>query len=359
MSSTILFLVPYPLKESPSQRFRFEQYFHVLEQHGHRYQVQSFLDSHNWRTFYTSGKILKKIVTLFRGFGKRSGILFRLFSYDFIFIHREAAPVGPPLFEWIIAKILRKKIIYDFDDAIWLTDNAHEHAIEKMIRWRSKVRTICKWSYRISCGNEYLCAFARQYNSIVVYNPTTIDTVGLHKPLKINPTNKDKVTIGWTGSHSTLKYLKTIEPTLAKLEKEYPQSEIMIIANQNPNLQLQSLKFLPWKIETESEDLSKIDIGIMPLPDDEWTKGKCGFKALQYMAMGIPTVVSGVGVNVRIVDHSINGFHATTQMDWFDFLSRLINDQALRKAMGESGRKKVIDYYSVSSNTSTFLSLFL
>ncbi len=359
MSSSILFLVPYPPQESPSQRFRFEQYFHALEQNGHRYDVQSFLDSRNWQSFYTSGKILKKVTALLSGFVKRFGILFRVPSYDFVFIHREAAPLGPPVFEWIIAKMLRKKIIYDFDDAIWMTDKTHESFIAKVIRWRGKVRTICAWSYKVSCGNEYLCAFARQYNSTIMYNPTTIDTENLHNPQKTKPADKKNITIGWTGSHSTLKYLNLVEAVLARLEQRYPQIEVLIIANQKPDLQLKSFKFLSWQLETEAEELANIDIGIMPLPDDEWAKGKCGFKALQYMAMEIPTVVSGVGVNSTIVDHGMNGFLASSEEDWFNFLSRLVNDPELRKTMGESGRKKVIGHYSVSSNASNFLSLFL
>lgn len=359
MSKEIVFLVPYPVGESPSQRFRFEQYFQILEQKGHPYRVQSFLDSKTWRVFYQSGKIIRKSFAILKGFDRRFRILFKLTNVDFVFIHREAAPIGPPVVEWIIAKILRKKIIYDFDDAIWMTDHVSESAIAKMIRWRSKVRSICTWSYKVSCGNEYLCTFAQHYNSTVVYNPTTIDTVNLHNSKKIKPIPKKKLTVGWTGSHSTLKYLKTIEPSLVALEQKYPQIEILIIANQKPDLNLKSLRFLPWKIETETEDLAKIDIGIMPLPDDEWTKGKCGFKALQYMAMGIPTVASAVGVNATLVDHGINGFLATTQQNWLEFLSRLIEDPSLCKKMGEAGRIKVTTNYSVSSNTVNFLSLFL
>lgn len=344
---------------SPSQRFRFEQYFQILKEHGYTYTVHSFLTTHNWQLFYQAGNALLKIAILLRGFLKRLVLLFRVTPYDFVFIHREATPVGPPLIEWFIAKILRKKIIYDFDDAIWLTDKTNEGLIEKTLRSRGKVRSICKWSYRISCGNEYLAAFARQYNSTVVYNPTTIDTTGLHFVQKIQSSKKEKITIGWTGSHSTLKYLTPIESVLLEVEKKYPQVEILVIANQKPQLQLKSLKFLPWKKESEAEDLSRMDIGIMPLPDDEWTKGKCGFKALQYMAMEIPAVVSRVGVNPSIVEHGVHGFHATTHAQWLESLEQLINNEMLRMKMGESGRKKVIDYYSVSSNTSTFLSLFL
>jgi len=354
----ILFISPYPFNQAPSQRFRFEQYFNILKLNQFNIEFYPFVSSSSYPLLFKTGHFFRKSLLLVAGFTQRIRLIPRVHHADFIFIHREVTPVGPPIFEWVIAKVFKKKIIYDFDDAIWSTDNVREGKLEKLIRWRSKVRSICKWSYQVSCGNEYLCNFARQYNSTVVCNPTTIDTSYLHTP-QTYKSKKDKVTIGWTGSHSTLKYLKAIESVLAELEQKYPELEILIIANEKPELEIRSLKFLPWRKETEAEDLQKIDIGIMPLPDDEWTKGKCGFKALQYMALKIPSVVSGVGVNTNIVDQGINGFHASTHADWVNFLERLINDVSLRRQMGEAGREKVIKYYSVSSNTSTFLSLFL
>jgi glycosyltransferase involved in cell wall biosynthesis len=356
---TILFICPYPVGQSPSQRFRFEQYFQILTSHGYGYHIQSFLSLENWQVFYTSGNHLLKGFILLKGFFKRLLLLFKASTYNFVFIHREASPVGPPIFEWAIAKILRKKIIYDFDDAIWSTDKINEGLLEKTLRWRSKVAAICSWSHKVSCGNEYLAAFAREFNNQVVYNPTTIDTTNLHKAEKNKSYQQEKITIGWTGSHTTLKYLNIIESVLVDIERKFSNVEILIIANQKPQLPLKTLKFLPWKKDTEASDLLKIDIGIMPLPDDEWTKGKCGFKALQYMAMEIPAVVSRVGVNQSIVDHGVNGFQATTTEEWMEALELLIQDNTLRIKMGESGRKKVIDQYSVASNTLTFLSMFL
>src|SRR5690606_4454603 len=170
--------------------------------------------------------------------------------------------------------------------------------------------------------------------------------------------NTGKITIGWTGSHSTLKYLKEIEPVLQYLETKYPHVQILIIADKKPDLQLQNLEFIKWNKETEAEDLSKIDIGIMPLPDDEWSKGKCGFKALQYMAMEIPCVISPVGVNAQIIDHGINGFLAESDQAWITHLEHLINNQSARVLLGKAGRKKIIENYSVLSNTANFLSLF-
>ncbi len=359
----ILFLVPYPLQEAPSQRFRFEQYFQTITGQGHYYAVQSFLNSQDWKVWYQSGKLLRKSFILLKGFLKRVAALFTITSYDFIFVHREVTPVGPPIFEWIIAKVLRKKIIYDFDDAIWLTDKTNEGWLERTIRWRSKVGLICRWSYKVSCGNEFLGDYARQYTNDVVLNPTTIDTENVHNPdlywgIPRAARNDGKVIIGWTGSHSTLKYLQELEPVLQRLETRYSNLEFCVIADRAPELTLTCLRFKPWSRATEISDLSRVDIGIMPLPDDQWAKGKCGFKALQYMAMEIPTIASPVGVNIKIIKHAVNGFSASTVQDWENYLIHLIEHAELRKGMGEEGRKTVVDSYSVSSNSDNFLRLF-
>jgi glycosyltransferase involved in cell wall biosynthesis len=360
MPKKILFLIPYPLKESPSQRFRFEQYFRLLEQHGIEVTIQSFLTSKNWQIYYKDGSYPGKIVALLTGYAKRALSVIKAPHYDFIFVHREVAPVGPPVFEWILGKILRKKIIYDFDDAIWLTDRAKESMALRVGKWRTKVRSICKWSYKVSCGNEYLAAFAAQYNTKVVINPTTVDTQNWHNPdlHRKSPESRGRLTIGWTGSHSTLKYLKQFESILQKMETEFPSLCITIIADQKPDLRLRTLKFVPWNSETEIDDLLQFDIGVMPLPDDEWSKGKCGFKALQYMALRIPAVVSAVGVNSSIIENGKDGFLCSNAEQWDIALRKLIQEQRLREGMGENGRKKVIEYYSVMSNSSNFLSLF-
>lgn len=355
----ILFLIPYPLKESPSQRFRFEQYFQSLTNQGHTFRTQSFLSSHTWQLFFITGNTLQKALALFNGFLKRIYALTIAPSFNLIYIHREVAPLGPPIFEWILAKVFHKKIIYDFDDAIWLADRLDEPSLFKLLKWRQKVKAICSWSYKVSCGNEYLRSFALQYNPNVIYNPTTIDCEKKHNiDLYETKENYDRVTIGWTGSHSTLKYLVVVEPVLRKIINEFPFVSILIIADQPPPLLLERLSFIKWNSHTEIEDLLKMDIGIMPLPDDEWAKGKCGFKALQYMALKIPAVVSPVGVNPTIINHGLNGYLASGDLEWYDYLSKLINDSTLRFNMGVAGRQKVIESYSVTSNSANFLSLF-
>ncbi|NBW35228.1 MAG: glycosyltransferase family 1 protein [Cytophagia bacterium] len=355
----ILFIVPYPIDEAPSQRFRFEQYLKSISNIGHTYHISSFLNTYNWRLFYKSGHLLGKAFALVSGFVSRFIDCGKALGYDFIFIHREACPVGPPVFEWILAKAMRKRIIYDFDDAIWLTDKPNENRIEKFVKSRSKVAKICSWSYKISCGNDYLASYAKQFNANVVVNPTTIDTEKLQASKSSKKDNiNQNIVIGWTGSHSTLKYLENISSILKKIEERFENVSFLVIANRAPSLNLKNLTFIEWRAETEIEDLQKMDIGLMPLPDDEWAKGKCGFKALQYMALGIPPVISPVGVNNTIIQYGVNGFLADTEQEWLDVISKLIEGKELRKIIGVQASETVEKNYSVKSNKENFLKLF-
>jgi len=349
----ILFVCPYPYNEAPSQRFRFEQYLPMIKEAGYQYKLAPFFNVKAWSILYSKGNRIKKLFWLLVSFTKRFLLLFQVHSYHYIFIHREATPAGPPFFEWSVHFIWRKKIIYDFDDAIWLEDPEEKGSFKALIKWKSKVKYICKWSYKVSCGNEYLAKFAQQYNQKVILNPTTIDTE-YHKELSRPASNK--TVIGWTGTHSTLPYLKLILPVLNQLRTEY-EFELLVISNQIPDFDVSYMRFLPWKKSSEIEDLNKIDIGIMPLTDDVWSRGKCGFKILQYMSIKKPVVASPVGVNKLLLEESQAGFGANKETEWNDAIRKLLNDANLRRQLGSRGAKYIEDNYSVDSNRNTFLSL--
>jgi glycosyltransferase involved in cell wall biosynthesis len=353
----ILFLVPYPVGESPSQRFRFEQYFDVLKKNGIAFSVESFWSLDAWKILYKPGNGLAKAMWLKIGFWMRFWHVIKAVDYNWVFIHRECTPIGPPVFEFILAKIFGKKIIYDFDDAIWLPNTSEENKLAGWLKFHGKVKLICRWSYRVSCGNVWLADYARQFNSKVVVNPTTIDTENLHNPnLFSSRKQDDNVVIGWTGTHSTLPYLNELIPVLQRLEKKFPIT-VRIISNKNPELPLQRFEFVPWKKETEIQDLNAFDIGLMPLTDDAWAKGKCGFKALQYMALEIPCVASPVGVNSDIIRHGLNGFLCASQHEWEQTLAAIIAEKEMQKKVGVAGRQTVVESFSVLSNTSAFLGL--
>lgn len=352
----VLFLVPYPLHKAPSQRFRVELFFPVLNKHSIAYRIEPFLDDETWGVLYKKASVLKKAFGVFKGFLKRLGhVLFLVPSYDYIFIHREASPVGPPIFEFIISKIFRKKIIYDFDDAIWIPNTSNENSLVSWIKAFWKVKYICKWSYKVSAGNDFLCAFAKKYNREVILLPTCVDVEKQHNQLKNQHT--EHVVVGWTGSHSTMKYLDAILPVLNKIAGEL-QAEIVIISNKPPTFELPRLQYIPWQESTEIQDLMNLNIGIMPLEDDAWSEGKCGFKLIQYMALGIPSVASPVGVNKIIVEDGVTGFLCNDKEEWYAALKRLIGDKALRTQMGKNGRDAIVKDYSIQANAAAFLGLF-
>ncbi|AMR27088.1 group 1 glycosyl transferase [Hymenobacter psoromatis] len=353
----ILFLAPYPHGQAPSQRFRFEQYLDILTKEGHTYDLKPFLSAATWAILYKPGHALRKAGGIASGFGRRFALLWQVPAYDFVFIHREAAPLGPPVLEWLLAKVLGKKIIYDFDDAIWLANTSEANRIAAGLKWHQKVASICRWAHKNSCGNGYLTAYARQFNAHSLVNPTTIDTEHLHNQVR-DQAAPGRLVIGWTGTHSTLKYLDQLVPVLAQLEAEGLDFEFRVISNQLPALPLRSLVFVPWCKATEIADLLEFHVGLMPLEDDPWAKGKCAFKALQYMALGIPALVSPVGMNTEVVQNDYNGYVCSTPVEWEARLRQLLTDPGLRQKLGVAARATVVARYSVQANTTNFLSLF-
>ena len=347
---SILLLSPYPWGAAPSQRFRYEHYLEEEKEVTHA----PFWSAKSWNRLYDSGNWGHKIAGLMGGFLRRLLLLRHLHRYECVYIHREATPLGPPIFEWLIAKVWRKPIIYDFDDAIWLPNTSRENRWVAWLKWHGKVKWICRWSRIVSCGNTYLAAYAREYARDVRVIPTVVDTRHAHNRLKDQ--RQGRVVVGWTGSHSTLPYLQPLLPVLQELEREL-EFETVVIANKDPQLALQHYRFVPWNKATEIDDLLQLHIGLMPLEDSAWTRGKCGFKAIQYMALGIPALVSPVGVNPQIVTQGEQGFHCVQPADWKRYLRQLIQDADLRSRLGQAGRARVQEKYSVAATRPAFQQL--
>ncbi len=350
----ILFLAPNPKFQFASQRFRIEIYFEILKKEGWKIQYQTFFEASTTDIIYKKGFFFKKTLGVLKGFAKRCGILFKMKEIDFVFIHREASSIGPPIFEWIIAKILRKKIIFDFDDSLWIPVSSGSMLLA-YIKWPSKTRGICSFAYKVSAGNAFLAEFAKKYCQNVVILPTIVDIHAGHNLIKNQ--KESPLVIGWTGTFSNFKFFDLLLTALQDLEKKH-QFEFRVIADKNPQLPLKSFVYLPWKKETEIEDLIGIHIGVMPLFDDDIARGKCGFKAIQYMSLGIPALVSPVAVNAKIVDHGVDGYHCSTKAEWYNYLEELIRDESLRIKMGLAARQKIVSHYSIEANKNNFLALF-
>lgn len=346
MHKKLHIIAPYPRGEAPSQRFRFEQYLSYLENNGVEIKFYSFHTLKSWKRLYQPGKFGLKILDLIWNFARMWGILFKLIGARNIFIHREMTHLGPPVYEWILAKIFRKKYTYDFDDAIWIPNFSAANAKFQRLKAYWKIPYLIRWADTVQAGNAFLAEYAKQFNPQVTIIPTTIDTDNVHNK-RVNPSARPLV-IGWTGTHSTMHYLAPIFPVLEKLEQEF-DFEFHVISNKKLDIPLKSLRYKDWNQATEIDDLACFHIGLMPLHEDQWSSGKCGFKALQYMALGAVAIVSPVGVNTSIVQHQQNGWIANSLEEWEIAIRTLLQNDYLREKLGNEARKSVETLWSVNA----------
>jgi len=356
LAKRILYIVPHRMDRSPGQRFRCEQYISFLKEEGFEVTYSNLLSKKDDKLFYSRGKILQKLLIFVKSIFTRTYDVMRANRYDIIFIYREAIMVGSTLYERLFS-LTKAKIIFDFDDSIWLNDTSDGNQSLAWLKKPSKTANICRMADCVIVGNEYLAKYARQYGKRVEIIPTTIDT-SYHKNTH-SFTEKDIVCIGWTGTATTLKHFESMLPALVAIKQKYANRVCfrMIVNCQYRNDAL-DLTATAWKLDSEISDLLPIDIGIMPLPNDDWSQGKCGFKGLQYMSLGIPTIMSPYGVNNEIIENGVNGFLATTNDEWIEKLSFLIENVSERYRLGQNGRKTIVERYSIDSQKGKYLGIF-
>jgi glycosyltransferase involved in cell wall biosynthesis len=351
----VLILVAHRPQRSPSQRYRFEQYLPFLEAHGFSFSFSPLLNEADDRLFYSSGNFIKKIIILLKTLWIRWKDVRRFKNFDTIFIQREALFFGTSYVEKRAAKS-GAKVIFDFDDSIWLADTSPGNKKFEWVKNPLKFFDNVSYADTVIAGNAYLASKTNAPKKTVVI-PTTIDT-NFHKPNHIEKTDTT-ITIGWAGSISTLKHFETLLPVLLKLQDEFGDKICVKLMGQkkysHPQLKTTSVN---WNHAEEVVILNSFDIGIMPLPDDEWANGKCGLKALTYMACGIPTIASAVGVNKEIIKHDETGFLATNEQEWLLYLRALITNSSLRMQLGNAGKKRVIEEYSVEKWKPHYLDVF-
>ena len=352
----VLFIAHHRKDRSPGQRYRFEQFFSYLEENGLSCKLANIITEEDDRVLYSHGNYFKKAKIAWRAVRTRSRNLKTIKEFDLVVIYREAVLTGSIYFE----KKLAKKgvpVLYDFDDAIWVKDVSEGNQMLSFLKNSDKIKKILPMVTHVTVGNTYLKEFAIRYNKNVTIIPSTVDT---DKYKKINSSKKGVVTIGWVGSHTTIKHFETIVPVLVKLKKTYQEKiEFIVVGDPLYRNELLNIEGIPWSNHKEVENFNMLDIGIMPLPNDKWTKGKCGMKGLLYMSVNKPAVMASVGMNTEIVKDGINGFLADSEEEWYSVLSNLIEDQSLRERIGDAGRKTVEESYSMDSQKDKYLKLYL
>jgi glycosyltransferase involved in cell wall biosynthesis len=345
----LLALSPIP-EEGAGCRFRIVQYIPALEAAGFDVTLSTLFTRDFFRLVYRPGRYLSKSLGFLRLAARQLASLTTVSRYDLILLYREVLPIGPAIVERLLGARRRPPIVFDFDDAIFLPNVSDANRLIAALKMPTKVSTIVRSSDRVIAGNSYLADYARRFNTDVVTIPTSVDTARF-APKDSRPAGApSRLTVGWIGSPTTAHYLSSLAEVVARVAATRPFVLRVSGADRTVAFAGVDVENLPWSLDREVALFNTCDIGVYPLPDDEWARGKCGFKAIQFMACGVPVVASPVGVNREIIQDGVNGFLAATPLEWADKLDRLLGDHELRQRFGEAGRRTVEERYSVEVN---------
>lgn len=345
----LLGLSSYPV-ESAATRFRMAQFVGPLRENGIELEIEPFLDTRQFLGLYSGGGITSKAAGMVGPVMKRLGGLFRAGRYDLLFVQREAMFFGPAIFERLYRSVGRIKMVLDLDDATYVSYVSPSYGrLGSYLKFFGKTDSLIKQSSLVVSGNRFIAEYAAAKGAETVVIPTVADT-DIFSPIE---KNNEIPVLGWIGTHSTLPFLESIFPVLEKLAADH-KFKLRIVGAGKPDIKIAGIEIenRDWNLEKEPEEFRTLDIGLYPIAlsssaNEEWLKGKSGFKAIQYLAVGVPFVMTPIGVCAEIGEDKITHFNAINSDDWYNSLSRLIADAELRKRMGKAGRDLALASYTV------------
>jgi glycosyltransferase involved in cell wall biosynthesis len=348
---SILFIAPHPI-EGPSTRFRVCQFLPALEAAGYTCELRPFLSSRLAPLAYGPGLASKVGVTAW-GFAKRVTDIARASGADLVYVLREAFPIGPGVFERLMGAACGN-LVFDFDDAIWAPATNFDNPLDRLRDW-SRPANVIRNARRTVVGSEYLAKYARRHAqdpARVVVIPTVVDTARFSPRPRAHSA---ECVIGWIGTPRNTVYVQSIWPCLLEAWRLARRLRFVFVGAEPFDVGEAPVRFERWRLSDEVAAVQNFDIGIMPLPDDEQTRGKCGFKIIQYMACGIPAIASPVGANCEVLRDGETGFLANSPQQWIGALLNLVADPALRERMGVAGRERAVSRYSLAAMTGRFV----
>jgi glycosyltransferase involved in cell wall biosynthesis len=340
----VLAISPFP-EQGAGCRYRIAQYVPHLRDAGFDVTISPFYSPEFFELVYQRGRYAAKAAGFLRLAARRWVELAQLRRFDLVFLYREAIPLGPPLLEWLIART-GPPVVFDFDDAIFLPNVSDANRAIAFLKQPGRVATILRHSTRVTVGNGFLAEYARRHNPAVTVIPTVVDTTRF-VPRSDPPAPGGRLVVGWIGSPTTFPYLQSLSGVLRTVAERHPFILKVSGAGQPVRFPGVDVREVPWSLADEVSLFNTCDIGVYPLTDDDWSRGKCGFKAIQCMACGVPVVAAAVGVNREIIEDGVNSFLASTPAEWIEKLERLLTDAALRARMAAGGRQTIEERYSL------------
>lgn len=342
----VLVLIPSLYGTGPGTRFRVEQWARCLEPRGFQFTFAPFESRALHEVLYRPGMFVRKSCAMVAAFLKRFEAVLRARACDVVLLYREAALIGPALIERLLP-LGGTPIVYDFDDPIWLPYRSPTNSFFSRLKFQSKTAAICRLADRVITGNRLLAAYAVEKGARAVdIVPSTIDLT--EYPTPAPAVSREPVTLGWTGSHSTVPFLEQLQPVLIKLADRLKFRLVVISHNDSYRMNGLTAETVSrkWNAESEAGDLADVDIGLAPFPNTGWTPWRCHGKVLQYMALGIPTVASPIGIVPDYIEDGVDGFLADGPAQWLEKLEILIRHAQLRKTFGAASRSKLERMYS-------------
>mgnify|MGYP001252968789 CR=1 FL=1 len=348
----IVIVCPHPKNVAPGQRLKYEQYINSWEKKGFIVDIKPFMTNRFWNVVYKKGYYIEKVFWTFFGYLRRLKLLISLRSYDLSYIFLWVTPLGTTFFERLYCTV-SKKVIYDIDDLVYHKDHKSEaNSFLAILKGRKKPIYMMRRSNHVITCTPHLDEFVRKYNKNTTDISSTINTETYQPVNKYE--NVNTLTIGWSGSHSTSKYVYLLKEVLLEVYKKY-NFKLLVIGDSSFHIDGLPCEAIQWAEDSEVRDLQRIDIGIYPLPNEEWVLGKSGLKALQYMALGIPTIASAIGANHRVIEDGISGTLVDSHESWKKSIENYLTNPSLRKEHGLKARERVESMYSVKANESIYM----
>ncbi len=345
----VLCICSYPT-EAAATRFRVGQFVGPLSDRGIELTVSPFLDGGQFAQIYKSGGGVRKAAGLVAPFLRRLGEVVSSRRYDLLFVQREAMFFGPAFFEWLMQAVGQMPMVLDLDDATYVPYTSPSYGrLGSALKFFGKTDRLIERAAVVTCGNRFIADYVKSKGTRTVVIPTVVDT-DLFSP---SENGSDPPVIGWIGTHSTLPSVESIFPVLQRLAEKH-QFTLKLVGTGQDSVEISGVKIenLTWSLEREIADFRSIDIGLYPIvtsasANEQWLKGKSGFKAIQYMAVGIPFVMSPVGVCSEIGVNGETHLNAESPEDWYNALDNLLSDPDLRQKMGERARSHSLENYTV------------